>query len=58
MKDYETCRKCEYRCSCCKQHFEPVIGRCQSCENNYDEFKPARHIKFCPKTGVSITDMK
>lgn len=48
------CRDCENRCKCCASHFHDKYPMCMSCEQNYDEFQPADHIKFCPLTGSEI----
>lgn len=51
---FKKCRSCQYRCRCCASHFFDKGPDCFRCENNYDEFYPAEHIKNCPIDGKSI----
>lgn len=51
---YKKCRNCQYRCRCCASHFFDQGPRCFSCENHYDEFYPAEHVKNCPIDGQPI----
>jgi hypothetical protein len=48
------CRDCQYRCRCCASHFFDKRPGCSGCENHYDEFYPAEHIKFCPIDGKPV----
>lgn len=49
---YEKCRNCEYICTCCLSR--KYCDCCSGCENDHDEFKPAKNIKFCPLDGNKI----
>lgn len=49
------CRDCQYRCRCCSSFFDNPNPRCSGCENHYDEFYPAKYIKFCPIDGKPIS---
>ena len=51
MSMYEKCKNCEYICTCClsRQYCDR-----SGCENGYDEFKPAKNIRFCPLDGNKI----
>lgn len=52
---FKKCRNCQYRCRCCASHFFDKGPRCSRCENHYDEFHPAEHVKYCPLDGQLIT---
>lgn len=54
MKVYTECRNCKNRCKCCSSHFHDHYPNCQSCEQHFDEFKPAKHIIYCPLTGKKV----
>ena len=49
---YEKCRNCEYICTCCLSR--KYCDCCSGCENDHDEFKPAKNIRFCPLDGNKI----
>ena len=49
---YEKCRNCEYICTCCLSG--KYYDCCSGCENDHDEFKPTKNIRFCPLDGNKI----
>ena len=52
---YKKCRNCEFRCRCCASSYSDCgWPHCGRCENKFDEFEPATHIKRCPLDGEEI----
>ena len=49
---YEKCRDCKYRCTCYSSRADGM--KCSGCENYYDEYQPAKNIKYCLLSGKKV----